>query len=71
MANINFNEQQYFERLFNMSSGYVLDFTNASFQMMYLRNRHFNLVSNFTDFTQVCPQPSKVRPSFEQYIFLR
>lgn len=32
MATLNFNEQEKFERLFGMSSGYVLDFSNAKFQ---------------------------------------
>lgn len=32
MANLNFIEKQYFEDLFGMSTGYVLDFTNRTFQ---------------------------------------
>jgi len=31
MAKLSFNEQAYFEKLFDMSSGYVLDFSNNSF----------------------------------------
>ena len=32
MANIDFVEKEYFEQLFGMRSGYVLDFSNRSFQ---------------------------------------
>ena len=32
MANIDFVEKEYFEQLFGMCSGYVLDFSNRSFQ---------------------------------------
>ena len=32
MANIDFVEKEYFEQLFGMRSGYVLDFSNSSFQ---------------------------------------
>ena len=32
MANMDFIERGYFEQLFNMGSGYVLDFTNREFQ---------------------------------------
>lgn len=32
MAEISFNYQQYFEKLFEMSGGYVLNFSNSSFQ---------------------------------------
>ena len=32
MAKMDFIEKDYFERLFGMSSGYVLDFSNRSFQ---------------------------------------
>ena len=32
MANMDYIERDYFEQLFNMGSGYVLDFTNRTFQ---------------------------------------
>lgn len=32
MAKIDFVEKEYFEQLFGMRSGYVLDFSNRSFQ---------------------------------------
>ncbi|SER54403.1 restriction endonuclease [Salipaludibacillus aurantiacus] len=32
MANVSFNEKIYFERIFQMENGYVLDFTNRTFQ---------------------------------------
>ena len=32
MANLDFIEKDYFEQLFGMSSGYVLDFSNRTFQ---------------------------------------
>jgi abortive infection Abi-like protein len=32
MSNLNFSERQKFEKLFEMSSGYVLDFSNRTFQ---------------------------------------
>lgn len=32
VAEISFNDQQYFEKLFEMSGGYVLNFSNSSFQ---------------------------------------
>lgn len=36
MAKLNFIEKDYFERLFGMGSGYVLDFSNRSFQEFVL-----------------------------------
>ena len=32
MANLSFNEQAYVEKILDMSSGYVLDFSNNKFQ---------------------------------------
>jgi len=32
MANLNFNQKQHFEKIFEMGSGYLLDFSNSSLQ---------------------------------------
>lgn len=48
MATISFNEQQYFEKMFNMSGGYVLDFSNATFQRFVYDSLKIDIYKEYT-----------------------
>lgn len=52
MANINFNEQQYFEKIFDMSGGYVLDFSNAKFQRFIFNSLNVDIYQKYNGFSK-------------------
>lgn len=48
MANMDFIERDYFEQLFDMSAGYVLDFTNRTFQEFVYEKIQIDVYSKYT-----------------------
>ncbi|MBN9654707.1 restriction endonuclease [Halobacillus sp. GSS1] len=47
MANLSFNEKKYFEKIFQMESGYVLDFSNSTFQDFILDSLNVDIYQKY------------------------
>lgn len=52
MAKISFIEQQYFEKIFQMNSGYVLDFSNAKFQRFVYQSLGIDIYQKYIDLSK-------------------
>ena len=53
MANIDYIERVCFEKLFDMSSGYILDFTNRTFQEFVYEKINIDVYLNIKDFLRL------------------
>ena len=47
MANLSFNEKQLIESVFDMSSGYVLDFSNRTFEEFMKDVVNYNIYEKY------------------------
>lgn len=52
MANIEFLERDYFEKLFDMGSGYVLDFTNRTFQEFVYEKINLDIYAKYPNLSK-------------------
>ncbi len=48
MANMEYIEKDYFEQLFDMRAGYVLDFTNSTFQEFVYEKIHLDIYVKYS-----------------------
>jgi hypothetical protein len=48
VSKISFNDQQYIEKILNMDGGYVLNFTNASFQRFIHHSLNIDIYDNYS-----------------------
>lgn len=60
MSNLSNREKRQFESLFNMESGYVLDFTNPSFSRFIIDSIGLDIYSD-AGYTEYCSKANKLR----------
>ncbi len=60
MANLNVNDKQVIEELFDMQSGYVLDFSNSSFQSFVKDSVNIDIYTD-TNYKEYCSKANKLR----------
>lgn len=65
MANLSAREKAKFEELFEMSGGYVLDFTNATFQSFIADTVNLNIYSD-RGYEEHCSKANKLRQIWNQ-----